>query len=95
MQHTLENYISSISFKFSHKETSEMGYRADFEILLKKIFESVNNLRIDHDPKAVEGNKPDFALFSVEVPLLYIETKDIGVSLDKIEKFLSSKNNKN
>jgi hypothetical protein len=86
MQDALENYISTISFKFSHVETSEMGYRTDFENLLKKIFELTQNLRIDHDPKAVEGNKPDFALFNGEVPLLYVETKDIGVSLDKIEK---------
>ncbi len=86
MGKNIEIYIRSISSKFSHEETSEMGYRADFENLLKKIFESVSNFRIDHDAKAVEGNKPDFTLFSGAVPLLYIETKDINVSLDKIEK---------
>jgi len=86
MQDFFETYIQSVSLKFAHPETSEMGYRTDFENLLNKLFESVKNLRIDHDPKAVEGNKPDFAIFSGEVPLLYIEVKDIGVSLDKIEK---------
>ncbi|MBN2058051.1 MAG: N-6 DNA methylase [Candidatus Saganbacteria bacterium] len=80
-----DKYLRSVSSKFSHKETSEMGYRPDFEILLKGIFESIKVKRIDNDPKASEGNRPDFVLYK-EVPILYIETKDIGVSLDKVEK---------
>ncbi|MBU1299799.1 MAG: hypothetical protein KKF20_05700 [Bacteroidetes bacterium] len=38
MQNIFDNYIKSIASKFSHVETSEMGYRADFEILLKRNF---------------------------------------------------------
>ncbi len=81
-----ENYIKSISSKFSHKETSEMGYRTDFENLLKEIFESINVQPIGHDDKAKQGNKPDFVIKKNGVPILYIETKDIGISLDKVEK---------
>ncbi|MEO8399791.1 MAG: N-6 DNA methylase, partial [Ignavibacteriaceae bacterium] len=86
MQNIFENYIHSISSKFAHDETSEMGYRTNFEILLKGIFESINVSRIDHDAKAVKGNKPDFRILKFGIPILYIEAKDIGVSLDKIEK---------
>ena len=86
MKNIVENYIHSISKKFSYEETSEMGYRTDFEILLKGIFESINVKRFDHDAKAKEGNKPDFVLHKHNVPILYIETKIIGASLDKIEK---------
>src|SRR3989344_1284903 len=86
-QGILQNCIQSISTKFSHEETSEMGYRADFEILLKGIFGSVMSLpRIDHDARAKQGNKPDFVVLKNDVPILYIEAKDIGVPLDKIEK---------
>src|SRR3989344_8582380 len=85
-QGILQNCIRSISSKFSHEETSEMGYRADFETLLKGIFKSINVTRFDHDAKAKQGNKPDFVVIKNETPILYIETKDIGVSLDKIEK---------
>lgn len=63
-----------------------MGYRTDFEILIKEIFKSINVKRIDHDARAKEGNKPDFVVLSCDVPILYIEAKNIGVSLDKIEK---------
>ena len=82
----IHNYVASISEKYSHEETSEMGYRADFEILLKSIFESIRVTRFDHDARAKQGNKPDFVVVKDDVPLLYIETKDIGISLDKIEK---------
>jgi len=86
MKNLFENYIRSISSKFSHEETSEMGYRTDFEILLKGIFEAIKVQRIDHDAKAEKGNKPDFVVLKYDVPILYIEAKDIGVSLDKVEK---------
>jgi type I restriction-modification system DNA methylase subunit len=86
MKNIFEKYIQSVSKKFSYKETSEMGYRADFEILLKGIFESINVTRFDHDARAKEGNKPDFVVVNHDIPILYIETKDIGVDLDKVEK---------
>ena len=63
-----------------------MGYRTDFEILLQGIFEKINVKRIDHDPKAKQGNKPDFIVMKNDIPILYIEAKHIGESLDKIEK---------
>lgn len=86
MQDLFKKYISSISTKFSYEETSELGYRADLEILLRGIFESINVKRIDHDPKARQHNKPDFIVLNHDVPILYLEAKDIGESLDKIEK---------
>jgi len=86
MKDIFENYIQSISSKFSHEETSEMGYRTDFEILLKGIFESIKGNRILHDARADQGNKPDFVVLKVDVPILYLEAKNIGESLDKAEK---------
>ncbi|MDP3740754.1 MAG: type ISP restriction/modification enzyme, partial [bacterium] len=86
MKNLFENYIQSTSSKFAHEETSEMGYRTDFETLIKGIFESINVKRIDHDARAKQGNKPDFVVLNHDIPILYIEAKDIGVSLDKVEK---------
>ena len=57
-----ENYIKSISSKFSHKETSEMGYRTDFENLLKEIFESINVQPIGHDDKAKQETNRTLSL---------------------------------
>lgn len=79
-------YLREVSSKYSDTNTSEYGYRTPFEIFLKEIFSEIKVNKIDHDAKAVEGNKPDFVLSKDGVPLLYIEVKDIGVSLDKVEK---------
>jgi len=86
MQDIFKNYIKSVSSKFSHEETTEMGYRTDFEILLKDIFKTIKVTRLDHDAKAIHGNKPDFVVLNYDIPILYIETKDIGIPLDKVEK---------
>jgi predicted helicase len=86
MRNILEEYLHAVSTKYSHEENGEMGYRTDFEILLKGIFDTINITRFDHDAKARQGNKPDFVVVKNDIPVLYIETKDIGVSLDKIEK---------
>lgn len=86
VQSIFESYLHSVSKKFRHKETSEMGYRADFEILLKNIFEEINVKRIDHDARAKDGSRPDFIVLNHDVPILYVEAKDIGIDLDKIEK---------
>jgi len=81
-----QNYLQSVATKYSHPETSEMGYRSDFEQLLKQIFSEINVKRIDHDAKAQDGNKPDFVVLQYDIPILYIEAKDIGTNLDRIEK---------
>lgn len=85
IKNKFSEYITGISEKYSHEATSEMGYRTEFEILMKEVFQEIGVKRIDHDAKSFKGNKPDYVIFK-EVPILYIEVKDIGVSLDKIEQ---------
>lgn len=86
MKESVEKYIQDIANKFAQETTSEYGYRTPFEILLKGIFAEMDVRDIGHDDKSKGGNKPDFVIRKNEVPLLYIEAKDLGVSLDKTEK---------
>ena len=85
-QEIFNQYLKDVSLKYADTNTSEYGYRTPFENFLKEIFSEIKVTNIDHDGKAVGGNKPDFVLSKGNVPLLYLEVKDIGVSLDKIEK---------
>ena len=85
MQNIFEKYIHSISSKFEHKETSEMGYRTDFENLLKEIFESINVKRIDHDAKAKDGNKPDFVIVSLIFLFFTLKQKILVFLLIKLK----------
>lgn len=82
----MQEYLSKIAQKYKDTQTSEMGYRTDFENLLEIIFPKEQKYHIHHDAKAVGGNKPDFVVLKDTIPVLYIENKDIGVDLDKIEK---------
>jgi predicted helicase len=86
MRETFTKYINEISKKYSVETTSEYGYRTDFENLLKDVFATIKVKRIDHDAKAQKGNKPDFVIVKGEIPILYIETKNIETDLDKVEK---------
>ncbi len=86
----MHEYIKNIALKFARNDVAkgrEMIYRADFENLLKEIFQADGKVtQINHDSTSDNGNKPDFVISKNGVPILYIEAKDIGVSLDKIEK---------
>jgi len=53
---------------------------------LETIFSKSEKYHIHHDAKSVGGNKPDFVVLKNQIPVLYIENKDIGINLDKIEK---------
>ncbi len=82
----MQDYLAKIAEKFKDSQTSEMGYRTDFENFLETIFPKDQKYQLHHDAKAVGGNKPDFVVLKNQVPVLYIENKAIGVDLDKIEK---------
>ena len=86
----MEEYLKNIAQKFARTDAAagrEMIYRTDFEILLKQIFKADGKVtQINHDSTNDGGNKPDFVISKNNVPILYIEAKDIGVDLNKIEK---------
>lgn len=82
----MQECLNNIALKFKDSQTSEMGYRTDFENFLLTIFPKEQKYQIHHDAKSVGGNKPDFVVLKNQVPVLYIENKDIGIDLDKIEK---------
>lgn len=87
MQNIFDKYINLVSKKFKLEQTSEMGYRTEFENLLNQLFGNVKSFSgIDHDAKAFKGNKPDFVVRKNNIPILYIEVKNIGTDLSKIEK---------
>jgi hypothetical protein len=87
-----QEYLQNLANKFSRSDATtskgrEMIYRSDFENLLKAVFDLDGKVnQINHDSTNDNGNKPDFVISKNEVPILYLEAKDLGVSLDKIEK---------
>ncbi len=79
-------YLNEIARYFSDSQSSEMSYRTAFQNYLETIFPVADKYVVQHDQKAVAGNKPDFIVRRGDIPLLYIEVKPVGTDLDKVEK---------
>ncbi|HRX44209.1 MAG TPA: N-6 DNA methylase, partial [Candidatus Dojkabacteria bacterium] len=86
IQEYLNKYVNRISSLYNGNDATEYTYRTDFQELLQNVFEDIKVEEIKQESRTGDDNKPDFIIAKNKVPLLYIETKDIGVSLDKIEK---------
>lgn len=80
------NYIEQIQKYYKDENSSEMSYRTPFQNFLESIFTKEDKYFVQHDQKAIDGNKPDFIILKNNIPVLYIEVKKVGEDLDKIEK---------
>ena len=81
---TLNDYISIINQRFCAGNATEHSYRGDLQQLLKAIMPDVD---ITNEPKRIECGAPDYILSRKEVPVGYIEAKDVCVELGaKIHK---------
>lgn len=85
MQNEVHAYLSEIETYFHDNQSSEMSYRTAFQNYLVALFPKEYSYHIQHDPKAIAGNKPDFIVLQHQIPLLYIEVKKVGEDLNKIE----------
>src|SRR4030042_1909814 len=83
MNTPIEIYISKIEADFRGGKATEYTYRSSLEELLEA---SGKGIEASNDPKHVACGAPDFIVERRKVPLGYVETKDLGVDLDKVEK---------
>ncbi|MEM3581328.1 MAG: type ISP restriction/modification enzyme [Candidatus Bathyarchaeia archaeon] len=74
-------YFKGVSKEFERGETSEYTFRS----YLKTLIEGVQSkLKLSEENKKISKiGKPDYTCFKGSVKIGYIETKDIGLSLDK------------
>lgn len=86
MSTPVDTYLAEIARYYADPHSSEISYRSAFQNFLDSIFPKEEKYHIQHDPKAINGNKPDFIVLRHGVPLLYIEVKKPGEDLDKIER---------
>ena len=57
MNELMDKYLRSVAEKFTRETTTEMGYRTDFEILLKGIFKGINVQEIAHSISLYQPSK--------------------------------------
>jgi predicted helicase len=76
-------YLGAIRRKLAAGDTTEETHRGALERLLEAVDPSVT---ATNEPKRIACGAPDFNVTRNKVPVGHIETKDIGVALDEMER---------
>lgn len=76
------DYFKQISQAFAAGNATEHTYRPALQTLLQRLAPGVT---ATNEPKRIKCGAPDYILTRGETPLGYVEAKDIGEPLDKIE----------
>ena len=75
----ISKYLSSLSGEHRTGKATEHTYRPALQVLLETVLPDV---RVTNEPKQIACGAPDFVLSRNQIPLGYIEAKDIGKKLD-------------
>jgi len=79
----VKQYLTQLKQRYQAGGATEHSYRGDLENLLKEL---VQGIKITNEPKRLEFGAPDYVIKRKDIPIGYIEAKDIGVDLNKVEK---------
>ncbi len=79
----INQYIKQVKQRFNAGISTEHSYRSDLQVLLSNL---VKGITVTNEPKRQKCGAPDYIIQNKEVPLGYIEAKDIGIDLNKTEK---------
>jgi len=79
----VKHYIKQVKNKYTAGGSTEHSYRGDLQNLLN---EMVSNIKVINEPKRQEFGAPDYVIKRKDIPIGYIEAKDIGVDLSKVER---------
>ena len=76
----LQEYIASINERYKQGISSEHSYRGDLEALIREL---QPNVHVTNEPANVtECGNPDFVITRDQIPIGFIEAKDLGKDLN-------------
>ena len=75
--------MKQIKQRYQAGGATEHSYRGDLQTLLNEL---VKGIKVTNEPKREEFGAPDYVIKNQDIPIGYIEAKDIGVDLNKVEK---------
>ncbi len=79
----LHTYVRSIETAYRTGHATEHTYRSDLQRLIETLAPGVTAI---NEPKRIACGAPDLIVTRQQTPLGYIETKDIGISLNQVER---------
>ena len=74
----ISEYISIVNQRYHAGNATEHSYRGDLQQLLQTLLPDVD---ITNEPKRIDCGAPDYILSRKNIPVGYIEAKDVGVEL--------------
>jgi hypothetical protein len=74
---TIEKYIDNINQRYKLGNATEHTFRGDLQQLLESL---VPEIRATNEPKRQSCGAPDYILTKKDIPVGFIEAKDIGDS---------------
>lgn len=92
----LSNYLEALNKRFQTGIAREHAYRGDLQQLLT---DSCPDVLVTNEPARIACGAPDFILTRNDIPVGYVEAKDIGVDLDskslrpQLDRYRSSLDN--
>lgn len=83
---TAQQYIDNLNNRFQTEISREHAYRGDLQLVLETLLKDV---QVINEPARIACGAPDYILTRKDIPLGYIEEKDVGVELNYL-KYTSS-----
>ena len=85
MKNVVQNYIQNLSRLFATGNAREHSYRGDLQELLNKIIDD-DEIVVTNEPARIRDvGAPDYSITKKDIPLGYIEAKDIDKPLGSKE----------
>ena len=93
---TIVEYLDNLNRRFKTGISTEHTYRGDLQNLLESI---AHGVQVTNEPSRVACGAPDYILTRKNIPVGYIEAKDIGIDLkgkgiqEQLNRYRASLNN--
>ncbi len=75
---SINSYLESVARRFAQGNATEHTFRGDLQHLIEEL---VPEVAATNEPKRIECGAPDYVITRKNIPIGYIEAKDIGVDL--------------
>lgn len=93
---TIQEYIDKVNSRYRAGNTTEHSFRGDLQNLLEAI---ITDAQVTNEPKRIECGAPDYIISKKEIPVGYIEAKDLADDLslkkhkDQFERYKGALSN--
>ena len=93
---TIQDYITSIDKRYQAGNATEHTFRGDLQQLLESL---VPDISATNEPKRQACGAPDYVITKNDIPVGFIEAKDIGIDLEgrtlkeQFDRYRTSLNN--